>query len=132
MRLNTYRKFPLLILAAFVGVFVFGCILISMDASMAMAADSVNSHSAATGQKSHSPENDHMAVTLGLPSDTQGAVSFSILLALVAIAFRLVLQSNILQPEFARLRLLSRREIFSEHDKLIALFRTGILNPKIY
>ena len=132
MHVTRPKKLSALILAAFVGVFVFGCVMSGLDTAMAQTSDTQNMHMASSQQKHPAPEEEHMSVTLALPADAQTGVSAVAFLALIACAFSYILQTTLLRPETARFRLRSRKEIFSEHIDTKRLFRTGLLNPKIY
>lgn len=128
---KTLQTRATLVLAAFVAVFVFGCTASAVDAPM---IEDGHGMTATHQQTSHDRAGDHMGVSLDLPASGQLALLLGILLLAIGLrAVILRLESRIRESATrVRWRLRSRRETWTSYTLLPSLFRTGLLNPKIY
>lgn len=128
---KTLQTRVILVLASFVAVFVFGCTASAVDAPMIEDSHGV---AAAHQQTSHDRASDHMTVSLDLPASGQLVLLLGILLLVVGVRTVFLRHESRIRENATRVRwrFRSRRETWTLSTLVPCLFRTGLLNPKIY
>jgi hypothetical protein len=126
---SAFRFIHSLIAGAFLLIFVFGCIINTAQAAMDMNHDIFQTeYTAPLPADWHT--NDHMTIALSLPQIPEREIVLTLVYAFLAIT-SLLTGAFFAHTVFQYTPYLKKSRVFL-YDPVISLFRTGIINSKIF